>query len=68
MARRDLLLRLRRRLYDILDQGPHGDRLSAAVSRGLILLVCINIAAVILESIPSLEARYGEWFDLLEFL
>jgi voltage-gated potassium channel len=66
MARRDSLLRLRRRLYDVLDQGPHGDALSAAVSRGLILLVCINIAAVILESVPSLEARYGEWFDLLE--
>jgi voltage-gated potassium channel len=58
----------RRRLYEILEGGPHGDAISATVSRGLTFLVCVNILAVILESVPSLEARYAHWFDLLESL
>jgi voltage-gated potassium channel len=56
----------RRRLYEIMEEGPHGDAISATVSRGLTFLVCVNILAVILESVPSLEARYEHWFDLLE--
>ncbi len=59
--------RLRRRFYEILEQGPHGDLVSAMVSRGLTLLVCINLLAVILESVPSLEARYARLFDWIEF-
>src|SRR5689334_20994819 len=57
---------LRRRVYEILEQGPHGDNASAAVSRGIALLVLTNIIAVVLESVPRLEARYGLWFDLFE--
>ncbi len=60
--------RLRRRFYEILEQGPHGDLVSAMVSRGLTLLVCINLLAVILESVPSLEARYARLFDWIEFI
>ena len=60
--------RLRRRFYEILEQGPHGDLVSAMVSRGLTLLVCINLLAVILESVPSPEARYARLFDWIEFI
>lgn len=59
---------LRRRLYEVLEQGPHGDAASAMVSRGLALLVFVNIVAVVLESVPSLEQRYGRLFDLIEFI
>jgi voltage-gated potassium channel len=68
MTRRDTQPRLRRRLYEILEQGPHGDHAGAAVGRGLALLVFINILAVILESVPSLEDRYSDWFNVIEFL
>jgi voltage-gated potassium channel len=66
MARHDFPFR--RRLYEILEQGPHGDGASAMVSRGLALLIIVNIVAVILESVPVLKARYGLWFDLLEWM
>jgi voltage-gated potassium channel len=59
---------LRRRFYEILEQGPHGDLVSALVSRGLTFLVCINLLAVILESVPSLEAPYARLFDWIEFV
>jgi cAMP-binding proteins - catabolite gene activator and regulatory subunit of cAMP-dependent protein kinases len=57
---------LRRRFYEVLEQGPHGDSASAAVSRGLAFLVFVNIVAVVLESVPSLETAYGFWFDVIE--
>jgi voltage-gated potassium channel len=69
MSRRKTpLLRLRHRIYEILEQGPHGDRSSAFVGRRLAVLVCVNILAVILESVPSLEARYEHLFDWVELI
>ncbi len=60
--------RLRHRLYEILEQGPYGDRTSAAVSRSIALLIIVNLLAVILQSVPELEARYEAWFILIELL
>jgi voltage-gated potassium channel len=51
-----------------LEQGPHGEPASAAVSRGLALLVIINIVAVILESVPDLKLLYAAWFTLIELI
>lgn len=60
--------RLRHRLYEILEQGPYGDRTSAAVSRSIALLIIVNLLAVILQSVPELEARYEAWFIFIELL
>lgn len=68
MTARDKHPTLRRRFYEILEQGPHGDRIGTAVSRGIMLLICINLLAVILESVPSLKARYAPWFDGIELV
>jgi voltage-gated potassium channel len=68
MARRDQLIRLRHRLYEILEQGPYGERASAAVGRGLAVLICVNLVAVILESVPALETRYEHGFDIVELV
>ncbi|MGL4242919.1 MAG: cyclic nucleotide-gated ion channel [Beijerinckiaceae bacterium] len=58
--------RWRRRTYQILEGGTHGDRLSRVVHATLVVLVLISVTAVILESVPSLDARYGRLFLALE--
>jgi voltage-gated potassium channel len=56
----------RRRVYEILEQGVAGDRRGLIVFRLLILIILVNLAAVVLESVPSIQARYGAWFDVIE--
>jgi voltage-gated potassium channel len=58
--------RWRRRTYQVLEGGAHGDRLSRLVHAVLVVLVLVSVLAVILESVPSLDARYGRLFLLLE--
>ncbi|HLL28408.1 MAG TPA: cyclic nucleotide-gated ion channel [Xanthobacteraceae bacterium] len=58
--------KIRRRLYQILEQGPIGDRTSWLVGRLLALLIIVNLLAMTLESVPSLEARYHGLFEVIE--
>jgi voltage-gated potassium channel len=58
----------RRRTYEILEHGPVGDRSMRFLSRVLILLVLINIAAVVLESVPRYESAYGPIFVAIEMM
>jgi voltage-gated potassium channel len=59
---------LRRRVYQVLEQGPVGDRLSTAVDRFLVLLIVVNLLAVALESMPQYQTRYAALFALVEYL
>ncbi len=45
---RSRLRELRKRVYQVLEQGPIGDRLSRAVDRFLVLLIVVNLVAVAL--------------------
>ena len=58
---------LRRRVYQVLEQGPVGDRTSKTVDRFLVALILVNLIAVTLESIPQYEERYGGIFAAIEF-
>jgi len=62
----DRVKELRRRVYQVLEQGAVGDLLSVAVDRFLIALILINLVAVALQSVPSYQARYGLWFGAIE--
>src|SRR5215467_5833366 len=68
MSPRDRRSALRRRCYEILEQGPVGDRTSMLVDRLLVLLILLNLVSVALESMPELAARYGRWFDAVELV
>jgi voltage-gated potassium channel len=59
---------LRRRLYEILEQGPLDDRVSRWVGRALVVLIVVNLVSVVLESVPSLHARYSVTFDAIELV
>lgn len=56
----------RRRTYEILDQGMIGDSAAVRVHRTLVVLILVNVAAVVLESVPSLHQRYATVFTLIE--
>jgi len=57
---------LRRRVYELLEEGPIGGRANRVVTRALIGLILVNLAAVILESVPWLEEKYGRVFLVIE--
>ena len=60
--------RLRRRLYEVLDVGSSHDQASLLTHRALVVLVLISVGAVILESVPSLEARFRIVFLAIEIV
>jgi voltage-gated potassium channel len=65
---RNRMAGLRRRCYDLLEGGPHGDLGSTLVSRLLAFLVLANLVGVTLESVPELAVRYDRGFKALEWL
>jgi voltage-gated potassium channel len=64
---RDRIKNWRRRVYQVLEQGPVGNHTSIVVDRFLVLLILVNLTAVALESIPSIEVLYRPIFTLIEY-
>jgi len=58
----------RRRVYQVLEQGPVGEHASVWVDRLLVALIIVNLIAVALESIPAIEQQYVRLFDLVEYV
>ena len=58
----------RRGLYELLEQGPIGERRTRFVSRLIILMIVINLVAAALESVPSLDADYDRLFAVIEWV
>ncbi len=56
----------RRRLHEVLERSSVNDALVHAVHVFLILLIVVNVTAVVLESVPSLEHEYRLAFILIE--
>ncbi len=64
----DLVNDVRRRVYQVLEQGPAGDGLSVVVDRALVTLIVVNLVAVALELVPGLRAAYRPLFATIEYL
>ena len=60
--------KLRHRLYEILEQGPVGERTGRYVSRLIVALIVINLIVVVLESVPELKVQFGMLFSGVEIL
>lgn len=59
---------IRRVVYELLEQGPIGERRIRIVNRLLVVLIVVNLAAVALESVPAIDAQYGRWFAAIEWV
>jgi len=55
------------RVYKIIEKAEDGDTKSAAFDRFLIILICLNIAAVILSSFDNINNRYNRLFAYFEY-
>ena len=63
---RDKVTELRRRVYQVLEQGPVGDVMGVIADRLLVALILTNLIAVALESVPEIGARYAFGFVAIE--
>jgi voltage-gated potassium channel len=57
---------LRKRAAELLEQGHYDDRPSRLLNLLLIALIALNIVAIILESVDTIDARFGALFDFFE--
>ena len=67
VAQRDRVS-LRHRTFEIVEEAAPGDRPSRLFDRFLIVLITLNIAAVVLETVPSLHDRFGAEFLAFEII
>ena len=51
-----------RRTWEVLDASRSGDRLARVFGATMLLLIALNILAVVLETVPSIGARYSQFF------
>jgi voltage-gated potassium channel len=58
---------LRKWAYNLLEPAVSGNKAAKAIEVLLISLIFANIVAIILESVQSIEAEYGDFFHALEF-
>ncbi|MCA9306778.1 MAG: hypothetical protein KDA16_09605 [Phycisphaerales bacterium] len=49
---------LRRRVYQIVEVAAPNDRISRIFDLSIISLIILNVAAMILESVPSIRAEW----------
>ena len=59
---------LRSRVHHALEGGNAAGPLGAAIETGLIGLIIANVIAAALESVPEIDAVYGQLFDGFELL
>lgn len=58
--------RIRARVASVLDVPEQGDTVSRVFDIFVILLIVVNVVAIILESVASLRARWGDIFAAIE--
>ncbi|MBT4663662.1 MAG: ion transporter [Methylococcales bacterium] len=59
---------LRRRTFEIVEIAEKNDISSRIFDVFLIILIITNVVAIVLESVKSINAVYGYWFDLIEIV
>ena len=59
---------MRKKIHDILEMTNAQDFLSRAFSLFIVSLISINIACIVLESIPELNAKYRNLFFSIEII
>ncbi len=59
---------VRRRLHEILRVAEPDDKVSHMVDKAIFILILLNILAVILETVESLNTSYGAFFKWFEMV
>jgi voltage-gated potassium channel len=64
--KRNPLVHWRERVYEILELARPGDRLAGLARNALVILVLLSVLAVILETVPSVQERFGRVLEKFE--
>ena len=65
---RGATLTLRRRVYEVVEIARDGDMRSRVLDHVLVMLILLNVAAFVLETVPGIAAAYGPqlfWFEVV---
>jgi voltage-gated potassium channel len=62
------LLRIKQRVYDLLEMASPGDRMAIAANRVIVLIIVVNLSAVVLETVPQYARAYGRLFMAVELV
>ena len=62
----DARMMYRRKLYRVLECEEDRTPLSVALNSFILVLILVNVIAVILESVRSLQQQYNDWFRFIE--
>ena len=57
---------LRRKIYDVLEATENRTGLSSFIDIALVVLIVVNILSVVLESVESMNVRFGALFEYIE--
>lgn len=68
MAYQTASLRMRRRLYEMLEASPHETRAGMLATWFIAALVVVSLCGTVLESVPHLNSRYGRLFHAIEII
>lgn len=59
---------LKSRTYELLEPGKRRDSASNLVDLLILVLIVVNVTALILETVESLNTQYDAWFDWIELI
>lgn len=59
---------LRHRVFNLIENSDPNNRISHLLNMALIILIIVNVAAVIIESEPSIGKSYAVYFHTFEFI
>ncbi|MCW8889513.1 MAG: ion transporter [Sedimenticola sp.] len=60
------MIKIKQRIWEIVEPAKTGDHFSHYFDIGLMLLIILNVLAVILESVKSIEDQFGLYLTLFE--
>lgn len=63
---KELTQHIRHRIYHDIDENPKNNLWGQFVNAILVLIICISVVTVMLESVPELNAQYGKIFYLID--
>ncbi len=59
---------LRAKVYDVIEGGQGETRGSRIFDITIVSLILLNVAAVVLETVPSIRSEYGHWLSNFELI
>lgn len=63
-----MMANIKTRLYEVLERGGAGDRMSRIADRALMVLIIVNVVAVILSTIGDIGQRFVFWIVAIEIV